>query len=262
MYSPPFSLVEFSQQAGRAGRDGNLATANILYSDPDLTAKRPAIDKSMVEFIQKCDTNCLRVMLLEYLGDEVPGQRTRCCGYCNNDGINVEELMFDSGRTIIEETGEPRNKGEEMEKDDAADKKGDIALRKMPISKELKEKTVQALKDFRMKTAIALPEGAVIHGLEAAVFGDIAIDKIVKNMKTIVIGDDVTNLCDGMIGLYANEVAAIVCEIKKNNLADKQKTKTAVEEGGSQGRRGQKNEPSYSHMLNQWQLPSSKNTNS
>lgn len=229
MYSPPFSLVEFWQQAGRAGRDGKLATATILYSDAELKAKVPGVDKTMAEFIQNSTDKCLRKMVLEHLNDSFAvgsSQSERCCGYCNPDLSMLEYAVDDE-----------KKKGKRVRK--AKDKM---------ISKELKDRTKEALTNLRLELAIRLTEGSKMHGMASCVFGDPTLEKIVDGMDKVNAGRDVIELCDGRVHLYADEVAAKVCELK--DLAKLE----MVEVTKKVSRRGKKIDLAQQNMMNTFRL--------
>lgn len=54
----------------------------------------------------------------------------------------------------------------------------------------------------------------MIHGIDSAVFGDEAIDRIVKGMRTIHDGKDAIDLCGSIIRHYADEIADLVGEVR------------------------------------------------
>lgn len=203
MYGPPFSLVELCQQAGRAGRDGNPATSTIFYCNADLTTETPAVDTSMVQFIRDSDSVCLRKMSLGHLGEEytlAPVEGAQCCSWCDPVDMDVDMAT----------TANPEPGGSNQRQ------------RRMPnVAAELKEKIRKKMIVLRMRIGAALQEGALVHGIEAAVFGDEAVEKVVRGTNLITTGSDVANLCDGMIQLYADEVAVEVCKAKAEHAAER-----------------------------------------
>lgn len=118
---------------------------------------------------------------------------------------------------------------------------------------KLKKGTKKALENFRMEKARALQQGSLIYGLEAAVFGDTSLDKVVKGMKTITVGDDVIDLCDGMIHNFADKVADIICDMKEKDMA------ASVKETREPRKRGAKNKkdvnPDFEKGLVTWRMP-------
>lgn len=197
---------------GRSGRDGKPARSVIFYGEADLAAKKPEVHQSMIEFIRNSNSRCLRDMLLSYLGDTLARRPALCCGYCNYGSMNLESLLahleIDEDKTLNGTKPAPK-------------------ARQPPAPKELKEKLNRALEDFRYKKAMSLPEGALIHGIDSVIFGDEAINRIVKGMKTISEGKDVINLTGGMIYHYADEIAELVGEIRLRDAVEKARQSAA-----------------------------------
>ena len=81
-FVPPTSLDKYVQETGRAGRNGQDATALLYFNNTDLRSNRPGISKSIINY---CKSNrCLRQTILEYLGFTVDPcrQLCKCCSHC------------------------------------------------------------------------------------------------------------------------------------------------------------------------------------
>ena len=82
---PPRRMVDFQQQIGRAGRQGQQAIFIVYYDARDLSQDMEA---SMKEYCVA--TTCLRLSLLKSLGFHSPAQqltRCLCCSVCAMDCV-------------------------------------------------------------------------------------------------------------------------------------------------------------------------------
>ena len=81
-YKPPTSLERYIQETGRAGRDGDQATAILHFNATDIRKNRPGIQPSIVNYCTNSQNNCLRKMMLNHLGANVceRGEQRKC--YC------------------------------------------------------------------------------------------------------------------------------------------------------------------------------------
>jgi ATP-dependent DNA helicase RecQ len=82
-FKPPVSIEQYMQETGRAGRDGDPATALLLYNNTDIWKNRPGIKQTLIEFCRN-DDSCLRVNMLKEMGfDPIPWpQKCMCCSNC------------------------------------------------------------------------------------------------------------------------------------------------------------------------------------
>ena len=83
MYGPPINLLDFHQQAGRAGRDGTLANTVLLYYGQQVAN----VEEEMREFLS-C-TGCFRVASYIKFDQEIIPQSPGhiCCNFCSENCV-------------------------------------------------------------------------------------------------------------------------------------------------------------------------------
>ena len=102
-FKSPTSIERYLQETGRAGRDGKPAEAVLYYNNTDLRANRPGQQSAMVRY---CRTTgqCLRQILMEYLGFGAPESRTKalCCDVCKMcNWIHIHKQTMLTGVILI-----------------------------------------------------------------------------------------------------------------------------------------------------------------
>lgn len=100
----PYTMEEFFQEAGRAGRDGLPATAHVYFNSFDISKGKKQLSDVMRDYVQK--SKCKREMILSYFGFPVPTRRIalhECCDYhqkiCPCDEClvsNVSNLFYEN----------------------------------------------------------------------------------------------------------------------------------------------------------------------
>ena len=84
--TPPYSIQAYSQETGRAGRDGKPATAVLFYNNRDIAKNKPGMQEAVREFCQTKD-ECLRDFLLTSLDTDKKyfkpvSPKHLCCNVC------------------------------------------------------------------------------------------------------------------------------------------------------------------------------------
>ena len=86
--TPSSSLESYFQEIGRAGRDGDPATATLYYNNSDIGANRVNLSDEMKNYCR--DEGCLRSALLTYFGFP-PVQQERCCSTCHPELVQDQQ---------------------------------------------------------------------------------------------------------------------------------------------------------------------------
>lgn len=81
---PPTTLENYLQEFGRAGRNGQKASALLYYNNSDIASNRKGISQAMVDYC-KNSTACFRLLIVNHFGFQnvvFSGSPLDCCSHC------------------------------------------------------------------------------------------------------------------------------------------------------------------------------------
>ncbi|XP_028418072.1 uncharacterized protein LOC114542893 [Dendronephthya gigantea] len=87
--TPPYTIQAYVQETGRAGRDGNHATAVLYYNNRDVAKNKPGMQEDIRVYCQNRGT-CLRYMLLKSMDTDERyikplSPKHFCCSVCGEE---------------------------------------------------------------------------------------------------------------------------------------------------------------------------------
>ena len=96
----PYTMEEYCQEVGRAGRDGLPAREDIFYNAYDISKSRKNMSDTMRNFVQSKE--CKRKLILHYFDHPVPNNQNpahMCCDFhsrqCSCDDYELAQAVED-----------------------------------------------------------------------------------------------------------------------------------------------------------------------
>ena len=98
-----YTMEEYFQEAGRAGRDGLPAKAHIFFNSHDISKGRKQLSDVMRKYVQ--DKKCKREMILSYFAFNPPKRSEPLHEYCDfhENLCNFDDCVISGVATIFEE---------------------------------------------------------------------------------------------------------------------------------------------------------------
>ncbi|XP_068756549.1 bifunctional 3'-5' exonuclease/ATP-dependent helicase WRN-like [Montipora capricornis] len=100
----PFTIEEYFQEAGRAGRDRLPAKAHVFYNSYDISQGKKQLSEVMRNYVQS--KKCKREIILNYFRFKVPkrnGPLHECCDF-HEEQCDCDDCIIATFSTIFEES--------------------------------------------------------------------------------------------------------------------------------------------------------------
>lgn len=199
----PYTMEEYCQEVGRAGRDGLPARADLFYNSYDISKARKNMTEIMRTFVKS--EECKRKMILNYFGHNVPCIPFDhiCCDFhsrqCQCDDCELVSAVNQVENLCVQQ--QPTNAEEVNE--------GNIS-----ISSEVEENIRQDLIDYRMQLQRDIGRSTVGSVALSSGFSIQLIDLTLQRLPELTSVKKVkTNL-----PVYSNEIAARLFSIIQKHI--------------------------------------------
>ena len=149
----PYTMEEYCQEVGRAGRDGLPAKADIYYNSYDISKARKNMTEVMRTYVQSKE--CKRKIILNYFDHDVPNSQHpdhTCCDFhrehcqCENCELvhvaeDLEALIVQQEMTVTEQN-ESNSQTTSITFEDKEKVRQDLEQYRMKLQRELGRSTV------------------------------------------------------------------------------------------------------------------------
>jgi len=192
-WGPPRNILDFHQQAGRAGRDNLPGHVITIYHGQQLSHCEEAVK----DIVKSVNTSCLRVAAYVKLDTDIetllPGHE--CCTFCSKECSCQGE-------------GQCEYRTYEFENERRQEEIGHHLSRAVLESdkKDLREALTEIQQD--MSQSLLLGDAISMHG-----FSSQLIDDVVKNCSTLFTVDDVFNTCPVFSLSHATKILGLIQDI-------------------------------------------------
>ena len=198
----PYTMEEYFQEAGRAGRDGLPAKAHIYFNSHDISKGRKQLSDIMRKYV--LDKRCKRDMLLNYFGFKAPkrnGPLHECCDF-HKDKCDCDECLISCVSTIFEARGIQDNMTT------ATEESADNVTRFQTLSPEQEAKLREELDLFRLSLPGSGRSSVGGTSLSSGITLNL-IDQVIKNVHLLTSEEKIK----AMLPIYSRRNAMAIWNI-------------------------------------------------
>ena len=205
----PYTMEDYCQEVGRAGRDGLPARADIFYNSYDISKSRKNMSDVMRNFVQS--KQCKRKMILSYFDHDVPQNQDpahMCCDFhscqCSCDDCELARALAD----IDVDTPEEQPSAVHLLQDQSGEE-----LKETTLDAKVKTQIKMDLIQYRVNLQRELGRSTVGSVGLSSGFPIELIDLVLQHLTQLTSVEKVETI----LPVYSHEIATdIFCIIQKN----------------------------------------------
>ena len=207
----PYTMEDYCQEVGRAGRDGLPARADLFYNSYDISKSRKNMSDVMREFV--LSKQCKRKMILNYFDHDVPKNQNpahMCCDFhsqqCSCDDCELAKAIAD----IDVDTPHEQVSAAHLPQDQSSEE-----LKEVSFDAEVKAKIKMNLIQYRVNLQKQLGRSTVGGISLSSGFAIELIDLTLQHLAQLTSVEKV----QAILPVYSQEIATDIFHIIQKNTS-------------------------------------------